>query len=315
MICDPRELSQGELERITRRYTGGDHGHHRPGPRRARAGHEHERADDGVDHGHVLHAHAPHDDRRRDRQAARARRLAGPHGSDRPRRDDHRARGAARGSACGPRTRASSCRAPATSAGSARCCMHREGVQDRVAQRHVRRHPQPEGPRRAGGAGAPERDEARSRASRAPTTRPRRPASAAARARLRGARAGARPRTRSPARTPTASRRGSSSRAPTARPRRAPTRSSTTRGIIVVPDILANAGGVTVSYFEWVQDRMGYFWTEEPRSTRAWRARCAAPSTTCWRAPSKHKINMRTAAYVVGRRPRRDVTKLRGLYP
>src|SRR5690606_7875852 len=40
------------------------------------------------------------------------------------------------------------------------------------------------------------------------------------------------------------------------------------RGIIVVPDILANAGGVTVSYFEWVQDRIGYFWTEELVNTR-----------------------------------------------
>ena len=40
------------------------------------------------------------------------------------------------------------------------------------------------------------------------------------------------------------------------------------RGVMVVPDILANAGGVTVSYFEWVQDRMGYFWTEEIVNSR-----------------------------------------------
>ena len=52
-------------------------------------------------------------------------------------------------------------------------------------------------------------------------------------------------------------------RAPTARRRRRPTRYLIAKGIFVIPDILANAGGVTFSYFEWVQDRMGYFWKEE----------------------------------------------------
>ena len=58
VVCDPLKMSAGELERLTRRYTAGDHPHARAGFRRARAGREHERARDGVDHGHVLHARA-----------------------------------------------------------------------------------------------------------------------------------------------------------------------------------------------------------------------------------------------------------------
>ena len=59
------------------------------------------------------------------------------------------------------------------------------------------------------------------------------------------------------------------------------------KGIFVVPDILANAGGVTVSYFEWVQDRGGYFWTEETVNerledimTRSFHECCSCPSST-----------------------------------
>ncbi len=73
---------------------GGDSGLHRPGPRCAGARHEHQRADDGLDHGHLLHAHAPHGDGQRDGQAARPGRIAGPPRGDGPRMHDHRGRSA-----------------------------------------------------------------------------------------------------------------------------------------------------------------------------------------------------------------------------
>ena len=55
----------------------------------------------------------------------------------------------------------------------------------------------------------------------------------------------------------------SCARARTARPLPSPTPILAEKSIFVIPDILANAGGVTVSYFEWVQDRQGYFWNEQ----------------------------------------------------
>ena len=54
------------------------------------------------------------------------------------------------------------------------------------------------------------------------------------------------------------------------------------RGVFVIPDILANAGGVTTSYFEWVQDRYGYFWELDEVNTRL-EQKMARRSTTCCR--------------------------------
>ena len=86
VICDPKTMSQGELERMTRRYTAEIIEFHRAGEGRARAGCEHQRADHGVDHGHLLDAHAADGDGggngetaddRRIARAARRRRGAG----------------------------------------------------------------------------------------------------------------------------------------------------------------------------------------------------------------------------------------------
>jgi glutamate dehydrogenase (NAD(P)+) len=85
-------------------------------------------------------------------------------------------------------------------------------------------------------------------------------------------------------------------------------------GIFVVPDILANAGGVAVSYFEWVQDRHGYFWEEQEVNDRLAVLMKRAFANVVGRA-HRHKVNMRTAAYVEGVDHVARATKLRGLYP
>lgn len=85
------------------------------------------------------------------------------------------------------------------------------------------------------------------------------------------------------------------------------------KGIMVVPDILANAGGVTVSYFEWVQNRLGYFWTEERVYRRADRVMKTAFEAV-HAASLKHNISMRIAAYVVSIGKVAEVEKLRGKF-
>lgn len=85
------------------------------------------------------------------------------------------------------------------------------------------------------------------------------------------------------------------------------------KGIFVVPDILANAGGVTVSYFEWVQDRGGYFWDEETVNSRLIQI-----MTQSFRSvldvSKKYSVNMRIAAYTLAIDRVAAVHRLRGMY-
>lgn len=84
-------------------------------------------------------------------------------------------------------------------------------------------------------------------------------------------------------------------------------------GIMVVPDILANAGGVTVSYFEWVQDRQGYFWTEE-RVNRRLNRMMRNAFDNLFEVSEKHNITLRQAAYVFGIDKVAATLRMRGIY-
>src|SRR5688572_2091031 len=85
------------------------------------------------------------------------------------------------------------------------------------------------------------------------------------------------------------------------------------RGIFVIPDILANSGGVTTSYFEWVQDRYGYFWDLSDVNSRLEKKMCEAFEDVL-QTSLKYKVDMRTAAYIVAIARVGTVTQMRGMY-
>lgn len=86
------------------------------------------------------------------------------------------------------------------------------------------------------------------------------------------------------------------------------------RGVFLIPDILANAGGVTVSYFEWVQDLQSFFWSEQEINKRLKRIMDES-FTAVWDLSEKRHVDMRTAAYFLSIERVAEAERVRGIYP
>jgi glutamate dehydrogenase (NAD(P)+) len=86
------------------------------------------------------------------------------------------------------------------------------------------------------------------------------------------------------------------------------------RGVLVVPDVICNAGGVTVSYFEWVQDFSSYFWTEDEINARLDQIMVGALNNI-WDTADRHGISLRTATFAVACERILSARQERGLYP
>jgi glutamate dehydrogenase (NAD(P)+) len=86
------------------------------------------------------------------------------------------------------------------------------------------------------------------------------------------------------------------------------------RNVLVLPDVIANAGGVTVSYFEWVQDFSSFFWSEDEINARLVRIMKEAFAGV-WEVAQDNKVSLRTATFIVGCKRILHARELRGLYP
>ena len=86
------------------------------------------------------------------------------------------------------------------------------------------------------------------------------------------------------------------------------------KGVLVLPDVIANAGGVTVSYFEWVQDFSSFFWSEDEINARLVRIMQEA-FAGIWQVAQEHKVSLRTATFIVACQRILHAREMRGLYP
>jgi glutamate dehydrogenase (NAD(P)+) len=86
------------------------------------------------------------------------------------------------------------------------------------------------------------------------------------------------------------------------------------RGILVVPDVLANAGGVTVSYFEWVQDFSSFFWSEDEINNRLEKIMVGA-FEAIWQMAEQRRVSLRTATFIIACQRVLAAREQRGLYP
>jgi glutamate dehydrogenase len=89
------------------------------------------------------------------------------------------------------------------------------------------------------------------------------------------------------------------------------TKTLTDRGILLVPDVLASSGGVTVSYFEWVQNNQGYYWSEEEVNEKLHKV-LVKSFNNVYDTAQQRNVNMRLAAYMVGVRKMSEASRYRG---